>query len=102
MPSMLHWYRSRGTKKRVLCDFDGVLHRHYRYQGSKPTGHPTEGAKEALQALKDAGYEVLIFTARPCGPTRRWLKQNGFQGLYKRVTNTKWPAIVLFDDRAIT
>ena len=99
---MLHWWRSRGTKKRVLVDLDGVLHRHYRYTGNTPTGKPTEGCKDALQALKDAGYEVLVFTARPCRPTRKWLRQNGFTGLYKRVTNVKWPAIAIFDDRAIT
>lgn len=74
---------------------------HHRWTGNTPTGKPIPGAKEALQALQAAGYEVLIFTARPCRPTRRWLRKHGFQGLYKRVTNVKWPAIAMFDDRAI-
>jgi len=47
----------------VVCvDFDGTLCE-FAYPG---IGDPKPGAKEALQAFRDMGYHVIIYSCRTC------------------------------------
>ena len=47
--------------KTVICDFDGTISEWGDYPEPGP---PTPGVKEALQALKDQGYEIIILSSR--------------------------------------
>jgi len=92
--------------KRILMDFDRVIH---KYSGGWQDGtiydEPIKGAIEAIYQLRDAGWEIVIFTAlSPHGEKRNelireWLAKYGLGELV--VTNTKLPLTVLIDDNAI-
>lgn len=93
------------NKKRILVDFDRVIH---KYSSGWIDGSiydkPVPGSIEALKKLQEAGYEVIIFTAKSTLGAKRnkeireWLKS---YGLKLKVTWTKLPAIAIIDDRAI-
>ena len=85
---------------RVLVDFDGVIHAYSRgWSDGTAYDSPLPGAKEALQAMVDHGYEVVIFSTRSSGQILEWLRLHGFPRY--RVTDQKLPAIAIIDDRAI-
>jgi hydroxymethylpyrimidine pyrophosphatase-like HAD family hydrolase len=46
--------------KIALCDFDGTI-THFSYP---EMGEPQEGVKEALQEIRNKGYEIHIFSCR--------------------------------------
>lgn len=59
------WYKSvfAESEKKPDClvvDFDGTIAR----DAYPDIGDPLPGVKDALGKLKDAGYEIIIFTAR--------------------------------------
>lgn len=84
----------------VLVDFDGVIHQYSRgWVDDEAYDPPVEGAKEALEALEEAGYVVIIFSTRNRDRIREWLMKYQFQPY--DVTNEKRPAVCLIDDRAI-
>ena len=88
------------NKKVILVDLDGVLN---IYSGNYKESYippPKEGAKEFLEELNKK-YNVFIFTSRPQALADVWLKSNKFEGLYEGVTNSKLPAYLYVDDRAI-
>lgn len=84
----------------VLVDFDGVIHR-YRHGWMDGTAYdtPFDGAPEALKALEDMGYTVVIFSSRDKDQIREWLRQYNLEPY--EVTNIKIPAVAQIDDRAI-
>lgn len=89
-----------GWRPRVLVDFDGVIHSYERgWADGTVYGSPIPGAREALEAMTDEGYEVVVFSTREPSQISAALEAWGFPGY--RVTLTKEPAIAQIDDRAI-
>ena len=88
------------NKKVILVDLDGVLNTYNGNYEQNYIPQPKEGAREFLQELNKK-YDVFIFTSRPLILTEAWLKSNKFEGLYKSITNSKLPAYLYIDDRAI-
>ena len=100
-------------KKRIMIDFDGVIHSYNNgWQNGKLYGDVIEGAKEAIDYLKENGFEIVIFTTRASKnhnikPTSDeliadvgdWLKTNNIY--FDRITSEKLGAIAYIDDRAI-
>ncbi|MBM3911614.1 MAG: hypothetical protein FJ350_01245, partial [Sphingomonadales bacterium] len=49
----------------VAIDFDGVLHRYSEgWKDGQIYDEPVEGSREALQAMKDMGWKIYIFSTR--------------------------------------
>lgn len=93
-------------KGKTICfDFDGVLHSYDRgWTGLVPEDPPVEGAVEAVRAVKDMGYDVVVHSTRAAdaegiGVTRKWLQQHGFPEM--RVSPTKPGADLYIDDRGL-
>ena len=86
-------------KRTIALDFDAVLHSYEgKYSSGKLNG-PIKGAKSAVDALLDAGFEVIILSARDSMEIKKWLKEHDFPSL--KVTNEKVPFQVMLDDRAV-
>ena len=91
-------------RKKVIVDFDGVLHA-YKTPWTCPEeihDGPAKGALEAVQSYIDAGFEVVVMSsrARTLGGESaicRWLSENGFPTL--RVTDVKEGGVLYIDDR---
>lgn len=87
-------------KPKVLVDFDGVIHRYSKgWSDGTCYDPPMDGAKESLEALESAGYEVVIFSTRERLQIVLWFQKHDFPE--RRVTNIKEPAVAFIDDRAI-
>lgn len=89
--------------KTICVDFDGVIH---KYNGEYSPGvfnEPKEGAMEALAKLHDAGYRVVVLTARAdLASVKAYIIEHlGDKVFPIRVTDIKPPAIAYIDDRAI-
>jgi hypothetical protein len=87
--------------KTIAIDFDGVVHQYSRgwWDGSC-YDHPVEGAIEAIEKLRDKGYNVVIFTARDdLEAVRFWFEDH--MSWAPEVTNKKPRASAYIDDRAI-
>ncbi len=84
----------------VAVDFDGVLaHVSGPFQYGRIGAPRPEGLK-LLRMLIEEGFHVAILTARKeTDLVAKWLADQGFPGLL--VTNTKMPALVYLDDRAL-
>jgi hypothetical protein len=86
----------------VACvDLNGVLD---TYSGWKSPDHfdpPAPGARRFLEALRERGFRIVIFTTRYADDVWRWLGQHGLAVLVNEVTDRKPPAHVFVDDRAI-
>ena len=91
-------------RKKVVVDFDGVLHR-YKSKWTCPEeihDGPTEGALEAVLSYIRAGFEVVVMSARASDPRGRraiheWLKKHGFPEM--TVSHEKPGAVLYIDDR---
>lgn len=93
-------------KKTVVFDFDGVIHSYT--SGWKGIAiipdTPVNGIKEAIQDIREAGYEVVIVSTR-CKTNEgmkainKYLLDNGI--FVDRICKEKPPALVYIDDRAI-
>jgi len=100
-------------KKRIMIDFDGVIHSYDNgWQGGKIYGKVIEGTKEAIDSLKDKGFEIVIFTTRASNThninpkseqlvsdMENWLNTNNIY--FDKITSEKLGAVVYIDDRAI-
>ena len=63
----------------IMIDLDGVISTEERVF-DRPLAKPIDGAREALQRLKDAGHTVVVYTARGWPEykvTKHWLDQHG-------------------------
>jgi hypothetical protein len=91
---------TKSHKKRLLVGFDNILHS-FRdgWNGDIPKNRPVEDAKWAMETLKKAGYELVIFSARDYMWIRRWLERHEIP--FDDVTNKKIPALAVIDARAI-
>lgn len=101
---------------RAMIDFDGTIHRYSKgFHDGSIYDKPFEGAKEAIDWLKNQGYEIVIFTARASQQSAEeqgwnhkqqienvetWLTDNEIY--YDRVTAEKLAADFYIDDLAIT
>lgn len=98
--------------KRILVDFDVPIHRYSKgYFNAQIYDIPTEGAKQALQFLKNEGFEIVIFTTRVspeehpetykvnAQDIRNWLDKYGIP--FNRVTSEKLLALAYIDDRGV-
>lgn len=86
--------------KSACVDFDAVIHVYPKWGGNPPPNPPIEGAEVGLRALREAGYRVVVLSARDPFHVRAWLEKHGLISLVADVTNVKPPAAVYFDDRA--
>lgn len=89
------------TSISIMVDLDGVVSTEERVF-DRPLAKPIEGAREALQDLKDAGHTIVIYTARGWAEynyTKAWLDQHGM--VYDAIQMGKPIAHVWIDDRAI-
>jgi uncharacterized HAD superfamily protein len=85
----------------IMVDLDGVVSTEERVF-DRPLAKPIDGAREALQKLKDAGHAIIIYTARGWAEynvTKHWLDQAGMP--YDAIHMGKPIANVWIDDRAI-
>ena len=93
-------------KKTVVFDFDGVIHSYISgWQGIDVIPDPPViGIREAIAHIRNAGYEVVVVSTR-CQSVEgikaiwTWLGLNNIE--VDKVVETKPPAIVYIDDRAI-
>lgn len=102
-----------GRDKVIAVDADGTLLEYDGWQGVGKFGKPIDGAKEALEKLKEAGYTIIIFTTRgddvealggylyQCGIPFDHLNANP-EGAPPNVSKQKVDAGVFIDDKAIT
>ena len=93
-----------GSARRTICiDFDGVICAYGKkgWNEGKVSGNVIEGAFEGLVTLEEAGFKVVILTARKRTIKKviAWMKEQGFSHL--EVTNVKPSAIAYIDDRGI-
>jgi hypothetical protein len=96
-------------KKRICIDFDGVIHQYSKkYHDGTIYDGPMPGAKEFLMKMKQRGYGVVVYTARPYDTItyeigiqriKEWLDKWNIP--YDDVTGCKIPAIAYIDDRAV-
>lgn len=94
--------------KTVVFDFDGVIHSYTSgWKGeTKIPDPPVPGIQEALKEIHDAGYEVVVVSAR-CRTVlgrmaiENWLDMYGMTQEVDKVCKEKPPAIAYIDDRAI-
>src|SRR5258708_2390703 len=89
------------NKKILAVDFDGVIHKYsHGWMDGSCYDEPMEGALEMIQKLMEAGYQIVVFTARqPQGDVKDWLEKYNFPVM--DITNEKPMALAYIDDRAI-
>lgn len=100
-------------KKRILIDLDGVVHKYSEgFKDGTIYDPPINGAKEAIEKLRNSGYEVFIFTARLSPNSngkeevlkqkimiKDWLKKYGIE--VDGITAEKLHAEIYVDDRGL-
>lgn len=111
-----HWVRFLPEEEPVLVqnehwigfDLDGTLSRTDNpghFEPPYPIGEPISEMLCVVQALKEAGVQVKIFTARACDPAnvpivKEWARKSGLGDL--PVTHQKdYDLLRFYDDRAI-
>ena len=74
---------SKVKKQTVVFDFDGVIHSYKSgWQGiTNIPDEPVEGIKEAIDQIRDNGYEIVIVSTRcsiveGMGAVRQWLEKH--------------------------
>lgn len=97
-------------KEKILIDFDGVIHKYSNgWQDGSIYDDPVDGAKEAIDELKD-DFEIVIFTTRASSEAnedvddqienvKNWLRDHEIY--FDRITSEKLPAFAYIDDRGI-
>jgi hypothetical protein len=95
-------------RKLVAIDFDGTLHRYTKgWIGAVPDDEPpTQGAVDALRALKMKGYDIVVFTVRAEEPggvegIQAWLSRYGLAEYIDGITSVKPKAVAFIDDRGV-
>lgn len=93
-------------RQNVVLDFDGVIHSYTSgWQGIDTIPDPpVPRIKEAIDAIREAGYEVVVVSTR-CTEVRgllavkKWLVDHKIR--VDAVMAEKPPALVYIDDRAV-
>jgi len=102
-------------EKRAMIDLDQTIHKYSQgYKDGTIYDEPFKGARDAINWLKDQGYEIVIFTTRASkgnagemggdekkeiGNVESWLKHHDIY--FDRVTADKISADFYIDDKAI-
>lgn len=95
-------------RKPTLClDFDGVIHRYSRgWQNGDIYDVPTDGFREwAVEAREH--FNLVIYSSRSASgegieAMKAWLVKHGFNPKDFSFADTKPPAFITIDDRALT
>jgi hypothetical protein len=93
----------------LAVDFDATLAEKLRKFDPSEAGDPREGAREAMQALKEDGHRLLIFTCRgDTKPVAEWLKKHDIpydeineNSEQPKGTSGKIMADLYIDDKAV-
>ena len=101
--------------KRVMVDFDKTIHPYKKgWNDGKVEDPPYPGAKEAIEKLKNDGYEIVIFSTRASQGAAdefktetedeiqnisNYLKNHGIY--FDRITGDKIAADFYIDDKAV-
>src|SRR4051794_38115332 len=94
--------RTPEPSERIACiDLNGVLDAYTGWKGPAHFDPPRPGARSFLEALRNRGYCLVIFTTRYPEDVWRWLRAYGFEDLVRTVTDRKPAAHVFVDDRAV-
>lgn len=93
-------------KNAVVFDFDGVIHSYTSgWQGyANIPDPPVPGIREAIQEIREAGYDVIVVSSRCVHPEGKdaiaqYLAKNKIE--VGAIMEHKPPAIVYIDDRAV-
>jgi uncharacterized HAD superfamily protein len=85
----------------ILVDMDGVICTEEK-TFERALARPLPGAREGLQALRDQGHTIIIYSARSWSElrlTEAWLKEHGIP--YDGIHLGKPVADRILDDRAV-
>jgi len=102
-------------EKRAMIDLDQTIHKYSKgYEDGTIYDEPFKGARNAINWLKDQGYEIVIFSTRASpenasemggdqkkeiGKIEAWLKHHDIY--FDRITADKIAADFYIDDKAI-
>jgi len=85
----------------IMIDLDGVLNEYTKEKFDKNYIPPMrEGAREFLEKLSKSA-RLYLFTTRNLLLVSRWLVENDIDKYFDNITNTKIPATIYIDDRAL-
>ena len=87
-------------KKTILIDLDGVLNIYNGHYDKDTIPDIKEGAEDFLEYL-NRNSNLYLFTTRNLLKTAKWLIKNNLDRYFIDITNTKIPAYLYIDDRAI-
>ena len=90
------------STKTACLDFDGVMNVYTGWKGEEELFEPRSGLSEFLEKLSKMFGCLKIHTTRKPELVKAWLEKHGLSKYIAEVTNTKPPAIVYIDDRAVT
>ena len=87
----------------LLIDLDGVLNQYGKEKYNEFTiPKIKDRAKEFIKKLYSLNkYDLVLFTTRNMLLASKWLIKNKLDIYFKDITNTKIPAYLHIDDRAI-
>jgi len=84
---------------RTIClDLDGVVKRYYG-EPFDVGGDFLPGALDAIHAMQNAGFSVVVCTCRDTGSREYWKSRLADEGLTIEVVNNKPISAVYIDDR---
>jgi hypothetical protein len=89
-------------RRTIAIDFNGVLDTYQGWNGSATSYPPRKGVEQFLNTLLVRGFKIIVYTASNIQEVAQWLIKYGLDVFIDDVVNTKPPAIVYLDDRAIT
>jgi len=103
------------TEKRAMIDLDQTIHKYSKgWQDGNLYDDPFDGARDAINWLKNNGYEIVIFTTRASSgnaaetgddekkqitKVQAWLKHHDIY--FDKITADKLGADFYIDDKAI-
>jgi hypothetical protein len=89
------------ARRKILIDKDGVLNLYDGWKGYFEEFPVREGVKDFLQSLYNNDWVLVLFTCAPIESTQKWLEENDLAQFFDHITQTKEPASVYLDDRAL-
>ena len=98
--------------KVVAVDFDGTLFEYDGWIHPDHYGEPIDGAKEAMEALREKGFKIMIFTTRGKEEVVRdalekyeipfdYINENPHAPDGAEISDVKPPANYYIDDRGV-